>query len=116
MHVALPNTCGSASFVAGSQAKLLLPQYPPGTGKILQYDWRLDVASESDRLVYANLGSNFAVCRQMYKGGGGRPDHFQDGHLGVCRAGKRWGEGVTERLVWHARRHIKCDWEGPAPN
>lgn len=27
----------------------------------------------------------------------------------VCRAGKRWGEGVTERLVWHVVKQYAAD-------
>ena len=27
----------------------------------------------------------------------------------VCRAGKRWGDGVTERLVWHVVKHYAAE-------
>ena len=36
----------------------------------------------------------------------------------VCRAGKHWGEGVTERVVWHVVKHyaIKVGVSGLAPH
>jgi site-specific recombinase XerD len=36
----------------------------------------------------------------------------------ACRAGKRWGGGVTERLVWHVVKQYaaKLGFTGPAPH
>jgi integrase len=36
----------------------------------------------------------------------------------VCRAGKWWGDGVTERLVWHVVKHYaqKLGFTGLAPH
>ena len=36
----------------------------------------------------------------------------------VCRAGKRWGDGVTERLVWHVVKHYaqRLGFTGLAPH
>jgi hypothetical protein len=36
----------------------------------------------------------------------------------VCRAGKCWGDGVTERLVWHVVKHYAAElgFMGAAPH
>jgi site-specific recombinase XerD len=36
----------------------------------------------------------------------------------VCRAGKRWGDGVTERLVWHVVKHyaVELGFRAVAPH
>jgi site-specific recombinase XerD len=37
---------------------------------------------------------------------------------GVCRAGKCWGDGVTERLVWHVVKQYAAElsFRGVAPH